>query len=69
MNRTQGTYSTVLSTKVPVNLHLDLQQGALQGSLAGVPLGPDNRLYAGSWSDWISDDARPVETGTEDPGA
>lgn len=39
MNRTQGTYSAVLSTKVPVNLHLDLQQGALQGSLAGVPLG------------------------------
>ena len=34
-----------------------------------VPLGARNRLYAGSWSDWISDDARPVETGTEDPGA
>lgn len=31
--------------------------------LAGVPLGPDNRLYAGSWSDWVSDDARPVATG------
>ena len=37
----------------------------LARELAGVPLGPDNRLYAGSWSDWISDDARPVAVGTE----
>ncbi|MDL2343081.1 sulfurtransferase [Deinococcus sp. MIMF12] len=37
----------------------------LARELAGVPLGPDNRLYAGSWSDWVSDDARPVATGEE----
>lgn len=37
----------------------------LARELAGVPLGPHNRLYAGSWSDWVSDDARPVATGEE----
>lgn len=37
----------------------------LARELAGVPLGPRNRLYAGSWSDWISDEARPVATGEE----
>ena len=35
----------------------------LARELAGVPLGPDNRLYAGSWSDWVSDEGRPVATG------
>ncbi|GGN36608.1 sulfurtransferase [Deinococcus daejeonensis] len=38
----------------------------LARELAGVPLGPDNRLYAGSWSDWISDDTRPVAVGQDD---
>jgi len=37
----------------------------LARELAGVPLGPDNRLYAGSWSDWVSEDGRPVATGEE----
>jgi len=37
----------------------------LARELAGVPLGPHNRLYAGSWSDWVSDDGRPVATGEE----
>ncbi|CAM3363700.1 3-mercaptopyruvate sulfurtransferase [Deinococcus saxicola] len=37
----------------------------LARELAGIPLGPDNRLYAGSWSDWISDDARAVALGEE----
>lgn len=37
----------------------------LARELAGVPLGPANRLYAGSWSDWVSDDARPVALGEE----
>ncbi|GAA5514302.1 3-mercaptopyruvate sulfurtransferase [Deinococcus carri] len=37
----------------------------LARELAGVPLGPRNRLYAGSWSDWVSDDSRRVATGEE----
>lgn len=37
----------------------------LARELAGVPLGPQNRLYAGSWSDWISDDTRTIATGEE----
>ena len=32
---------------------------------AGRPPGPDTRLYAGSWSDWVSRPERPVETGGE----
>lgn len=35
----------------------------LARELAGVPLGAQNRLYAGSWSDWVSDENRPVATG------
>lgn len=35
--------------------------------LAGRPLGEAARLYAGSWSDWVSDDAREIETGDEAP--
>lgn len=38
----------------------------LARELTGVPLGPQNRLYAGSWSDWVSDGTRPVATGEED---
>lgn len=38
----------------------------LARELAGVPLGPDNRLYAGSWSDWVSDDGRAAATGSEE---
>ena len=30
---------------------------------SGRPPGPHTRLYAGSWSDWVSDDARPVASG------
>lgn len=41
----------------------------LARELAGVPLGPDNRLYAGSWSDWVSDDTRPIATGAENEPA
>ncbi|MCY1701648.1 sulfurtransferase [Deinococcus sp. SL84] len=38
----------------------------LARELAGVPLGLDNRLYAGSWSDWVSDEGRPTATGNTD---
>lgn len=37
----------------------------LARELAGVPAGKNNRLYAGSWSDWVSDDSRLVATGGE----
>lgn len=33
----------------------------LARELAGVPLGERSQLYSGSWSDWVSDDSRPVE--------
>ncbi len=38
----------------------------LARELAGVPLGRENRLYAGSWSDWVSDDRRAGATGDEE---
>lgn len=39
-------------------------EGALAMRVAGLG---DPRIYAGSWSDWVGDPARPVATGTE-PG-
>ncbi|AZI43605.1 sulfurtransferase [Deinococcus psychrotolerans] len=34
-------------------------------AVAGREPGPGVRLYAGSWSDWVSDDTRAVATGEE----
>lgn len=36
-------------------------RGVLALAIAGVPAA----LYIGSWSDWVSDPARPIATGTE----
>ncbi|MDX1397437.1 MAG: rhodanese-like domain-containing protein, partial [Oceanospirillum sp.] len=35
---------------------------ALGAVIAGLP---EPRLYAGSWSEWINDSVRPIETGRE----
>ncbi len=59
-----GTASTITYCGSGVSAAPNL----LARELAGIPLGPDNRLYAGSWSDWISDDARAVALGEEDSG-
>ena len=37
-------------------------------AMAGREPGPAARLYAGSWSDWVSDDTRPTASGDQDGG-
>jgi thiosulfate/3-mercaptopyruvate sulfurtransferase len=38
---------------------------AAHTALALTTIGPAPALYVGSWSEWITDSSRPVETGPE----
>lgn len=59
-----GDFTALLSGKTPVlscGSGVTACHNALAMEVAGIG---GARLYPGSWSEWISDPARPVETGT-----
>jgi thiosulfate/3-mercaptopyruvate sulfurtransferase len=56
-----------VSSEVPVGAYCGSGVTAAQEVLALRLAGVDAALYAGSWSEWVTDPARPVETGSPAP--
>jgi len=52
-----------VTARAPVGVYCGSGVVATQSVLALASAGIDAALYAGSWSDWVSDPSRPVATG------
>jgi thiosulfate/3-mercaptopyruvate sulfurtransferase len=51
----------------PVGVYCGSGVTAAHEILALARIGVDAALYAGSWSQWITDPAHPIATGAETP--